>query len=166
MSAVYKIEPFGEIDFTKAEEEYTIFDHELNGSKIWFDLIFENETVATELVPTIKSFIQRLPELALTIKSKISEDYQNGEVVKGYINHHFEECSKEELATIGINTSHSEDAIKAEMAKNIHLKRVGIYAEDETFCVFDFTLNQEITQYLVVVNTDNQGEIQEIVIES
>lgn len=166
MSTIHKIEPFGEIDFNKAEEEYTIYDYDLNGSKIWFDLIFENETVSESLIPDITAFITRIPELTATIKAKIIEDYQTGEIVKGYINHHFEECPPEELTEIGINTDQPEQAIKDEMARNIHLKRIGIYAEDETFCVFDYTLSEEITQYLVVVNTNKQGEIEEIVIES
>ncbi len=165
MNKIHDIVPFGAIDFDHAEEEYTVFDYQLNTNEVWLDLIFEQEKVSEDLVPIIRSFIQALPELAKELKRNLTT-FQGGEIVNGYVTHHFDECSKEELSSLGINVNQSDQEIQAAMLEQIYLKRVGIYAENEDFAVFDFTLSSEITQYLVVVNVNKEGEINDIVVES
>ncbi len=166
MDRIYSIEPFGEINFDKTEEDYILYDYKLNNTEIHFDLNFEKEIISDDILPKLNMFIKILPELSEKLKTEIKKEYKNGEVVKGYIEHHFNDCENEELNSIGINTDRNEAEIKNEMLNKIHLKRIGLYPEYEDFAVFDFTLDRNITQYVIVVNTNDLGKVNSIVIES
>jgi hypothetical protein len=45
--------------------------------------------------------------------------------------------------------------------------RVGLYPHDkENFAIFDYSIGTEITNYLVVINTDENGELDYMAMES
>jgi hypothetical protein len=53
------------------------------------------------------------------------------------------------------------------MLSKLHLVRVGLYPDSEDeFAIFDYSIGQELTQYLVVINTNEDGEIDYMTMES
>ena len=64
---------------------------------------------------------------------------------------------------IGDNTKDASE----QLLSLIHLKRVGIYPEnDSNFATIDYTIGEEITQYLIVVVVQESGDIDYITMES
>ena len=166
MNRIHTIKPFGEINFNNTEADYTLYDYKLNNSEITIDLNFDKEVISDDILYKLKSFLEKLPELSKEINAEIEKEYKFGDTVKEYIDHHFKDCEKDELKSIGIDTNKTDTEIKTEMFNKIHLVRIGLYPEYENFSVFDFTLDKDITQHLVVVNTNDVGDVNNIVIES
>ena len=53
------------------------------------------------------------------------------------------------------------------MRKLLHLNRIGFYPHDaQHYAVFDYTLGEEYTDYLLVVVLNDAGEIEYITMES
>ena len=166
MTKIHTIPPFGKIDFNNLEMDYYAYNHLVNDISITMDLNFDQDTMEEEFNIIIIRFIEKIPELTKYIHKQINKEFTDGKVVSEYIDHHFKDCDTSELAAIGIDTEKEEQEIKKSMLEKIHLKRIGIYPEYKTFGVFDFTLNADITQYLIVVNVNKNGEVLNIVIES
>ncbi len=50
---------------------------------------------------------------------------------------------------------------------SLHLERIGFYPnQPEQFAVFDYSLGESLTNYLLVVNFDDQGRVTEVAMES
>jgi hypothetical protein len=53
------------------------------------------------------------------------------------------------------------------MLNKIHLKRIGLYPEEPvSYGVFDYTINDDLTPYLIVVRFDDKGKIIETAMEN
>ena len=48
----------------------------------------------------------------------------------------------------------------------IHLVRIGLYPDDEDVAVLDYTISKDLTDYLIVVNFDEQRRLASISMES
>ena len=48
----------------------------------------------------------------------------------------------------------------------LKLKRIGFYPGNENYAVWDYTIGKNVTDRLIVVVTDNNGNIKEITTES
>jgi len=78
-----------------------------------------------------------------------------------------EEFNDEELKVLQIDQTLSLDEQRIQMLQKVHLKRIGLYPEEpESFGTFDYTINDDLTQYLIVVRFDNQGNITSLEMES
>ncbi len=82
-----------------------------------------------------------------------------------YREHHLEELSRDQVAAIFGAPKESVDV--ASFLSAMHLVQVHLYpAKDDGCAVFDYTISQEATQYLLVVSFDRRGEITSIEMES
>jgi len=49
----------------------------------------------------------------------------------------------------------------------LKLIRVGLYpTSEDNFAIFDYSIGEEITDYLVVINTDENGQLDYMTMES
>ncbi|WP_242202536.1 DUF2004 domain-containing protein [Aestuariivivens insulae] len=88
-------------------------------------------------------------------------------MVKDYIEHHIEEFSDEELKSIGIETNDSPEEKKQKFLNKIHLKRIGFYPEEwDSLAIFDYTISEDLTQYLIIFQFDSNGKFVDIYTES
>jgi hypothetical protein len=68
---------------------------------------------------------------------------------------------------LGIDKSKDMEKQKNQMLNKIHLKRIGIYPEEPvSYGVFDYTINDDLTPYLIVVRFDDKGKIIETAMEN
>ncbi|MCE3229307.1 MAG: hypothetical protein K0S32_3858 [Bacteroidetes bacterium] len=126
----------------------------LNGHEISIDLNIETKTIAIERLDIVKNFLQNIVEYNSKTLIEIKNDFESDGTVKEYVEHHMEEI--EEL---------SDDP--QEVLKVLHLCRVGFYPDsDENFAVFDYTIGEDLTNYLVVVFFKSDGTILYITEES
>ncbi|MBK6634666.1 MAG: DUF2004 domain-containing protein [Chitinophagaceae bacterium] len=165
--ATYIMPHFGPLDHTSLDEYYDT-ETDFNGTKIQIDLNFGNKTIDPEKLAIVKDFIDNIRIHDINNRKYIDNDYNEdeGDTVKFYVQHHLEDLGENELTTlIDINSKSSEH--EKQLLKKIHLVRVGIYPEGEDqFAIFDYSIGQEITNYLIVINTDENGNLDYMTMES
>ncbi len=158
---------FGKINLADLDSCYdaeTVF----NGKEIQLDLNFEKTSMGIRNMYAVKNILDNLDAFDKQNKQYILRDFEdeNGDTVKFYLEHHLEVAEEEELAAfIDLNDKTSEPI--RQLFGKIHLKRVGFYPENEGgFAIFDYSLGEDFTNYLIVVITDKDGKLKEMTMES
>ena len=161
----YTLTNFGEIDTDNLEEYYDaeIF---LNGRQIEMDITFDEKSISVDKLEKINQWltnIQKLDELGITT---IKDDFKNGNNVKEYIEHHLDELDNDDIETL-ISKATEGTTKEEKMLFSIKLKRIGFYPEtEERFINLDYTLDNELTDYLVVLDFTEDGKLHYITMES
>ncbi len=149
-------------------EEYYDVNIELDGNEIQIDLNFENKTIDTITMDKVKKFIENIEKCDKLNKTYILNDYndEDGDTVRSYLEHHLEEVEKEELSNL-INFDDKTTEPELQLLKKLKLVRVGLYPDNEdNFAIFDYSIGEEITNYLVVINIDENGQLDYMTMES
>jgi hypothetical protein len=165
--AMIKIPHFGPLD-PQSLEEYYDTEIDFNGNQIQVDLNFGSSSIDPAKLETVKAFIDNVRIHDIRNKQFIDDDYKNedGDTVKTYLEHHLEELGEDELAEL-IEPGTKSSEHEKQLLKKLRLVRVGIYPEGEDqFAIFDYSLGQDITDYLVVINTDENGNLVYMTMES
>ena len=164
----YTLPHFGKLQVENLEEYYNV-DIELGGKEIQIDLNFENKTINIEDFDTIKHFIENIENFDKQNQHYIKSDYddENGNTVKEYVTFHIEELGEEFLEQINLDNQTDKEQ---QFLTKLNLTRVGIYPDGKYdtsyFAVFDYTVNKELTDQLIVVKTDNKGNLDHLSWES
>ena len=163
---IIELKYFGKIDLNNTEEYFDVIA-DINGNKVSMDLNIVDEKISKKTIePTIR-FLENLNEIEKNAHKQVLSDFKNGKIVNDYIEHHIEEFNNEELQSIGIEPTESLEVKKMKFLNKIHLKRIGIYPEEwDSLAIFDYTINDGLTQYLIVLKFDNDGKFVDIYTES
>lgn len=165
--ASFKLPHFGPIDPAALEEYYDV-EILFNDKEIQIDLNFESKTIDPQRLELAKQFIDNIRIHDLNNKKLIEADYKDeeGDTVKFYLEHHLEELGEEELsALVDVNSKSSEH--EKQLLQKLHLVRVGLYPDSaDQFAIFDYSIGQDITNYLVVLFTDENGNLDYMTMES
>jgi hypothetical protein len=165
--AEYTLPHFGNLSTENLEEDYDV-DIEFNGNQIQIDLNFETKTIDTLTMDKVKNFIENVDKFDKLNKTYILNDYndEDGDTVKFYLEHHLEEVGKDKLSTL-INFDDTTTEPEQQLLTKLKLVRVGLYPHDEeNFAIFDYSIGEEITNYLVVIYTNENGELDYMTMES
>lgn len=158
---------FGQLNLESLQEYYST-EIEFNKTTVGIDLNFESKTIDLEAMMAAKTIIEKLSELDQQNKARIDRDYndKDGDSARFYLDFHLEEIGEQELITLfGLSGETTE--LQKQLLDKIHLVRVGLYPDsEEIFAVFDYSLGREVTNYLIVVNLDKEGELDYITVES
>ncbi|MBC7948634.1 MAG: DUF2004 domain-containing protein [Chitinophagaceae bacterium] len=161
----YNLPHFGELDLDSLEE-YNDVDIEFKGQPVQIDLNFEGKTITPKRLDVVKHFIGQLLEHDERNLKEIRKDYEDGDTVKEYIDHHLEEVGPEEYDGV-IDFEDETKTPQEQLLSALRLVRIGLYPDSEDkFAIFDYSIGQELTQYLVVVNTDEKGNLDYMTMES
>ena len=163
----YTMPYFGKLPIENLEDYYDV-NIDYDGSEIQIDLNFENETIEISALDKTRNFIENIGNHDKQNRKYILNDYndKDGDTVKTYLQHHLEAADKEELSRI-INFEDTKIKQEQQLLAKLKLIRVGLYPEDEeNFAVFDYSIGQDITDYLVVINTDPDGKLDYMAMES
>lgn len=155
-------------NFEPLKDEYLVKSVEIDKQKIKIDLNFDNAKPSAEELNTLNSFLIQLSETIKVNTTEIRKEFESSEdnTVREYISHHLSEISKDELHQL-IDPNDKTKSDEEKLFANIRLIRAGIYPQDqEQYAVFDYTIGEKYTQYLIVVITDKAGKIIDIVMES
>jgi hypothetical protein len=87
--------------------------------------------------------------------------------VTSYHSHHLGECTEDELVQV-FGLVPAEARTVELMVAQMQLMRVGLYPEaaEGASIVADFTIGKHISQYMLVVKFNSEGELVEVVTES
>lgn len=163
---IIELKYFGEIDLNKTEE-YIDVDTNINGNAVSIDLNIIEEKISKKTIQPTISFLENLPKIEKIAHKQVLSDFKNGSIVKDYIEHHIGEFNDEELKSLGIKSTDSSESKKEKILNKIHLKRIGIYPKEwDSLAIFDYTINDDLTQYLIVLKFDSDGEFVDIYTES
>jgi Protein of unknown function (DUF2004) len=165
--ANFNLPHFGPLDPNELEQ-YAAVEIIFNSREIQIDLNFENKTIDPKQLETVRHFIDNIRIFDINNKVFIANDYKDkdGDTVKFYLQHHLEDLGTVELAALLPASSKKIDHEKLLLQK-LHLVRVGIYPDsDNQFAVFDYSIGQDITNYLVVLFTDENGNLDYMTMES
>ena len=161
------IKKFEHVDIGNLKNGFSMVDS-INGEEVAITLTLLNSKISNKQLTAINNFIENLAAIAAQNIKYINEDFNGTKVgvVKEYIQHHLSEIPHEELnKLIG-----SHDEIKESekrLLSILKLKRVNIESDkEEVNAIFDYTIGTELTQYLIVVKTDREGNVIDLSVES
>ena len=158
---------FGPIDTASVEEYYeSEFQH--NSATVSVDLNFENNSIDEERLITVKKFLQNIPTWISRNTRYIQDNLDDDDdaTVREYAEYIKEVLEEEELAGLIRIDAEPEDQL-LQIAENLHLVRIGLYPDSGgQFAVFDYSIGQDIVDYLVVINTDENGVLEYMTMES
>lgn len=163
----YTLPHFGNLATENLDEYYDV-NIEFDGDEIEIDLNFENKTIDTITMDKVKNFIENIEKHNKLNHTYIVNDYndEDGDTVRSYLEYHLEEVEKEELSDL-INFDDKTTEPELQLLKNLKLVRIGLYPDNEdNFAIFDYSIGVEITDYLVVLNTDEKGQLDYMAMES
>lgn len=155
---------FGEIEINSPEET-TEGKVSIDNRLIELDLNFYDGVPEHDWVKEYEDYILKLLQHKYNVEAAFMSDYEDGEDTKEYVDFHFEELDASEIDKVleGTDTSKSKEE---RFLSALKLVRVGFYPGEENYAVWDYTIGRDITDMLVVVNTDNKGTIQYVTWEN
>ena len=159
----YQIPGFEPIDPDNLNDYYTT-EIDFQGRMVPLDINFDEYAIDRQKLEAVEPFVANPGLYHDKAVAAMQQDYLSGTIVKPYLEEHLNlfthQSSAAEPATITGEGSTKQIA-------QLYLKRIGFYPENENeFAVFDYTINEEETQYLIVVNFKKDGEIDNLTMES
>ena len=158
---------FGYLD-SDALEKYYDADVDFNNTQIQVDLNFDNKGIEADRLEIVGRFINNIRIHDINNRKYIDNDFtdEKGETVREYAEQHIEELNPGDLAELlGANIK-TEDKPE-QLVKKLQLVRVGLYPDSlDQFATFDYSIGTELTNYLVVIFTDENGNLDYMTLES
>jgi len=157
---------FGSID-SSALESYYETDVRIAGQEINLDLNFSGKSMELSSLSVLNKFLDNLEEHLAKTKEYIKENYQDEDAKDGirwYFDFHKEQLGDEAFNNqLGINSS---DDLDEQLLNKLTPVRIGLYPENLDFATFDYSVGEDITNYVAVVTTDEDGDFADLTVES
>jgi hypothetical protein len=133
---------------------------------IQLDINFDGTTIDPDKLLTVKNYLDDLQAIIGIAKKGIFNDFENGEDVKEFLTFHIEELDQSDLDSL---LTHADKTLSLEqqILSILKLRRIGFYPDaDDEFAILDFVLDEEISQYILVVKINDHKTIDHITMES
>lgn len=148
---------FGEVEIN-SPQEYNEGQIVIDNRQIKLDLNFYDGVPEYDWVAEYENYIKDLEQHKADVEAAIRADYKDGGDVKEYVDFHLEELDASIIDKVLVGTDASKSK-EERLLTALKLKRIGFYPGNENYAVWDYTIGREITDLLVVVNTDSTGKI-------
>lgn len=148
---------FGEVEIN-SPQEYNEGQIVIDNRQIKLDLNFYDGVPEYDWVAEYENYIKDLEQHKADVEAAIRADYEDGGDVKEYVDFHLEELDASIIDKVLVGTDASKSK-EERLLTALKLKRIGFYSGNENYAVWDYTIGREITDLLVVVNTDSTGKI-------
>lgn len=167
----YTLSYFEQITINNLEEYYSS-EFKLNNNTIRTDLNFENKKIENYSIEQVESFLKNIENFDKKNKVYIENDFKEGiGETAAYINFYLDELDEIELNGI-IDTENVNTSKSTQLLNKLKLIRVGLYPDGKYginyFATFDYSIDidGESCNQLLVVNTDENGNLDHITWES
>lgn len=140
----------------------------IGSSEIEIILNINDDTAAVEYWENIQQLLNTIIVVIHRHKDYFKQVVDTNESVKLYAEHHIEELDADTLQKI-IDCNNPNPDQRIALLDSLLLTRININVEDseeESIVVFDYSISQEETQYLLTCETKLHGEIIAISMES
>ena len=156
---------FGKITLTNARD-YEIDDVKINNNIVSIDLNFEEDKIKPESLKSVRKILNNISDIEKKIKKEILEYIDEEGMVKEYFKFHIEEINSETLNDYLKDTDQNLST-ELRLFSKTKLKRIGFYPDNpKSIAVFDYRIFSELSDEILVVVLDKNGEIEKITIES
>jgi hypothetical protein len=156
---------FNELDSDNLTDYYevgVVIEH----NNIQLDINFDHTTINPDRLFILKSYLDEPQAIINIAKIGIFNDFENDEDVKEFLTFHIEELDQNDLDNL---LKHADKTLSLEdqMLSILKLRRIGFYPyEDDEFAILDFVLDEDISQYILVVKMNNSKTVDNITMES
>lgn len=167
LAEYFELPYFGQLNI-KSLEEYYDTSTTLRGQEINIDLNFDTINADKSKMESIKYILENIEKFNKQNKIYIDNDFNDkkGKIVKSYLKHHLEQLNEEELDIL-IDKNENLISPIEQLLNKLILVRIGLYPDNDNYITtFDYSIGKEITQYLVVITTDKDGNLNYIEMES
>lgn len=158
----------GMVNFEPAPDGHWPLEFDYAGHPVKFDFNVERTTLTQNAVDTVARFLTDLATYDEVARAAIRNEHDRGSEysVKLYVDHHLEEFDATELRQcFGTDDRQSIDA--GLFLSKLRLRRIGLYPDDaDERAVFDYTISEDLTDYLIVVRFDARGQVVAVETES
>ena len=166
--ATFELPVVGATEFPGGTGGYWQFDLPMRGGDVPVDINALDDAFTREMLAEIGIFISdaaRFDEIARdAFKAEFTEKPEG--TVGTYLSHHAEELGEKDLLRI-FGIEDPDDLDINHLLEALQLERIGLYPGAEGFCaVFDYTIDQEATDYILAVEFDSDGEVYGISMDS
>lgn len=158
---------FGQLDSEQLEDYYEA-TVPFGSRQVAADLNFDETAIDPVHLEAAGRFLQQIADYDFKIKKWMAEDLsdESADTVRTYLEHHLEELPEDELDEL-LSGSDSRRSRKEQLFNKLHLIRVGLYPhQEDQFAVFDYSIGEDITQYLIVVILQESGLLNYMTMES
>jgi hypothetical protein len=164
----FDIPHVGAVDFPAGTGGYWQFALPMRSGDVPVDINSDDDAFTRDMLDEIKGFISdaaRFDEIARdAFKAEFIEKPEG--TVSTYLSHHAEELSEKELLRI-FGTTDPDDLTIDHLLDALQLKRIGLYpGSDDLVAVFDYTIDEEATDYILAMEFDGEGEVYGISMDS
>ena len=151
----------GDLNFPNTTDGYWEFPLKFSNRDVAFDVNVEDGEMTETLFEKVKSFVVdagRFDSIARSaIRADFAEDPEGSSSL--YLSHHADEFSDEERAQY-FGSGEARSLGVDQLLKAIHLKRIGLYPDsDDYVAVFDYTIDEDATDYVLAVQFDEAGAV-------
>ncbi len=159
------IKHFEEIDINNIEGYYSK-EIKVDSNLIDVDLNFETQKLDTEQIQKLNSFLTNIKGIIDKSWKWILNDFKNGEDVNEYISFHLDDFFAEAPEEILKGTDPLLDN-KDRFLQTLKVNRIGVYpSSPDHYLVIDWMINPELSNYILVVNVNENFELGYITVES
>jgi hypothetical protein len=152
----------GATDFPGGTGGHWEFQLPMRGGEVPVDINIDGDAFTREMLGEIRNFIAdaaRFDDMARdAFKAEFTEKPDDG-AVGIYLSHHAEELGGKDLLRI-FGTTDPDDLEINHLFEALQLERIGLYPGSEDYvAVFDYTIDEEATDYILAVEFDRDGEV-------
>ena len=157
--ATFDIPVVGPVDFPKGTNGYWQFELPMRGGDVSVDINSDEDAFDRSMLDEIRDFIAdaaRFDEIARdAMKAEFTEKPEG--TVGTYLSHHAEELGEKDLLRI-FGVTDPDDLDVQHLLDALQLKRIGLYpGSEDMVAVFDYTIDEEATDYILAVEFDGDG---------
>ncbi|WP_294664778.1 DUF2004 domain-containing protein [uncultured Fusobacterium sp.] len=157
-----KITYFNEFDPQNDYAETTII---LDGKEVELDLNCEEVIGSTDWIPEYEKYVVQLERIKKDILQYINNDFIEEGLTKEWITFHLEEIDEEYIDALLKNAKQFLNK-EEQVLSLLRLRRIGLYPEYEGYAIWDFVLDDEVSDEILTLQTDTNGNILNIAWES
>ena len=164
----FDIPVVGPVDFPNDTNGYWQFELPMRGGDVSVDIDADDGAFTRSMLEEIRDFIAdavRFDEISRDALAAEFNEKPEG-TVGTYLSHHAEELSEKELLRI-FGITDPDDLDIQHLLDALQLERIGLYpGSEDMVAVFDYVLDREVTDYILAVEFNAEGELLRISMDS
>lgn len=157
------IKYFKDVDFNTDYLDTTI---EFQGREIELDINTDEVLGKNSWVKEYEEYISKLEIFKEKIDKEIIKDFEDNGTTKEWIDFHLEELGEAIKENGLLDNCDKNLSLDRQLLSMLKIRRIGIYPEYEDYAIWDYIFNDEISDEILVIVTDKNGNIIDITWES
>lgn len=157
---------FGHLRFQASEGLFEDYALEIDGRSLTANLYLREHAVNRDNISLVQQELERLPQMYQTAREFLYGQYKSNQTIQKFIESHREEMDAEVLCNY-FQVESPELLTDEQFIEKLELRTLAIKPqEDGEDCTLDFSIDEDLSDELLVVRINRQGEITDLCWES